>query len=132
MPWLWVKHIFGISNSDVGEIGLAGKDWGRQLSRIFPVIYEFQKQFFGPKKWNILWPAVLLALILNYRKIFRGTQRYITIYIMLVIAGYISVYILSPIDINFFLSRTWSRFILHFLPVILYWLAYILKDDVKI
>ena len=132
LPWHWVKTSAHIINSDVAVAALTPLGIAKQLYKVGPIVYEFQKQFFGPKKWNILWFVILFASIVNYKKVFTPSQRYISIFLVLAVSGYIFFYLVSHVEINFFLSRTWSRFLLHFLPVAVYWLALILRDDVTL
>jgi hypothetical protein len=35
------------------------------------------------------------------------------------------------VDVSFFASKTWARFLLDFLPLAVYLLALLLKDDVE-
>ncbi len=131
-PWLWIKSSCHLVNSDIGRISINPAGIFKELYKLKPIAYEFQKHLFGPKKWNILWIIVLVAFIFNCRRAFAGPRKYITIYIGLVVAGYIFFYMISPLDIAYFLSKTWSRFLLHFLPIVIYWLAVILKEEVKL
>jgi hypothetical protein len=130
-PWMYIRTRYHLVNTDVGAISLNPLHILRQSHRLGPIFYEFQKQIFGPKKWNIFWIAVLAAFALNFKKSFTGTLRYITIFLVFTVSGYIFIYLISPIDINFFLQKTWSRFLVQFLPIAVYWLAIILKKDVK-
>lgn len=131
-PWIFIKHKFGISNDEINLANLNPIYLSKQVHKLIPIFYELQKQLFGPKKWLILWPIVMFVAAFNYRKLFKGTQGYITISIVLAICGYVLFYMISYVDAAFFASKTWSRFLLHFLPLVVLWLAYILKEDVKI
>jgi len=128
-PWIYIKKVYGLVNTDVGEIGLNPIGLLKQIGKLGPIFYEFQRQVFGPKKWNIFWIAALAAFILNFRKSVAGMQRYVTIFLALTVSGYILIYLISPIDITFFLKKTWSRFLVQFLPIAVYWLAAVLKED---
>lgn len=132
-PWAYVRASNDLVNTDVGTLVLDPlKLSGRFLDKLGPVLYEFQKQALGPKKWNILWPVLLAALVLR-RKIIAGPAgRYAALFLALAVCGYVYIYVSSPLDINFFLSKTWARFLLHFLPVAVYLMAYSLKDDIKV
>ena len=128
-PWIYIKKIYGLVNTDVGEISLNPLGLLRQSDKMLPIFYEFQRQVFGPKKWNIFWIAALAAFILNFKNCFTGIQKYITIFLALTVSGYIFIYLISPIDITFFLKKTWSRFLVHFTPIAVYWLAMVLKEE---
>jgi len=132
VPWIMVKKIYGFVNTDVGGISLAPTDILKQISKIPVVLYGYQREFFGPKKWNIFWPVVFIVLAVHIRKAFTGVNKYVTASILLAIAGYTFIYITGKVEVKFFVVSTWSRFLIHFFPVAVYWLARILKDDVKI
>jgi hypothetical protein len=132
LPWLLAKKIYHIENSDMVFTDLWKRGIVAQAYKIKPIIYEFQKHIFGPKKWNILWLGALFVLVAKYKEVFKRNQRYITLALFFAISGYGFVYIVSDVEINYFLSRTWSRFLLHFLPIAVYWMARILKEDIEL
>ncbi|MBN1527204.1 MAG: glycosyltransferase family 39 protein [Candidatus Omnitrophica bacterium] len=131
-PWLFIKKAAGIENSEIILANLNPANLFRQLWKIKPILYEFQKQFFGPKKWNIFWPLALFILAAGYKVAFKGVRKYIALSLALTICGYVTFYMISKVDVHFFLSTTWSRFLLHFLPVVVYWIALVAKDEVEI
>ena len=128
-PWLYLKYKYGIANSEIDLKNLSPIYLLGQVKKLGPVLYEFQKQFFGPKKWNILWPILAVAIAFNFKKAFSGIQKYLAMSIALTVCGYIVFYMISYVDVVFFVTKTWSRFLLHFLPIVVYWLALILKED---
>ncbi|MDD5135999.1 MAG: glycosyltransferase family 39 protein [Candidatus Omnitrophica bacterium] len=131
-PWLFLKKQTGLANVDMGAMDLSPAYLAGNLYKLKPIFYEFQKEMFGPKKWNIFWVVSSVILILRFKSAFSGIRRYVTILLCLMISGYILAYMVSPIDVRYFLAKTWSRFLLHFLPISVYWLALILKEDVEI
>lgn len=131
-PWIWIKHTYGIVNDEINLANLNPVYLVKQLPKLGPIFYELQKQLFGPKKWNILWIVVIAVSIFNFRKLFSGVQKYVSISLVLAFCGYIIFYMISYVDVVFFASKTWSRFLLHFLPLVVLWLAYILKEDIKL
>jgi hypothetical protein len=131
-PWLFIRYVFRLINTDIGAITMNPVHIFKQLHKVWPILYEFQKQVLGPKKWNIIWVAVIAAFVLRFRKVFRGELRPVSIMLVFIICGYVYFYLIAPIDINFFLSKTWSRFLVQFLPIAVYWLALILKEDIEI
>lgn len=130
-PWLYIKSASHLVNTDVGKIDSKVFSIWKEVYKLKPIFYEFQKQLFGPKKWNILWIVLIFSIIVNVSGAFRGARKYIAIYLALIVSGYIFIYMAAPIDVTFFVKKTWSRFMLHFLPIVIYWLALMLKDDVK-
>ncbi|MCX5677914.1 MAG: glycosyltransferase family 39 protein [Candidatus Omnitrophica bacterium] len=131
-PWIWIKARFGIVNDEINLLNLNPVYLLKQLPKLGPIFYELQKQLFGPKKWILLWPIAIFAAIFNYRKIFTGAQKYISISLILAFCGYVVFYMISYVDVVFFASKTWGRFLLHFLPLLVLWLAYMLKEDIKL
>lgn len=131
-PWLYIKSASHLVNTDVGRADSKVLTIWKESHKLKPILNEFQKQIFGPKKWNLLWIAFIAAVILNIKTAFRGTGRYAAIFLALVVGGYVFIYMASPIDVTFFVKKTWSRFLLHFLPIAVYWMALMLKDDVKV
>ncbi|MFH1190137.1 MAG: hypothetical protein V1682_05535 [Candidatus Omnitrophota bacterium] len=131
-PWLWVKQRCGLVNGEVSLAGLNPVYLAGQLYKLGPILYELQKQLFGPKKWLILWPVVIYAAIFRHKSIFASGQRYISISLILAFCGYVICYMISPLDVAYFASKTWARFMLHFLPLAVLWLARMLKEDIKI
>lgn len=131
-PWLYIKHKYGIVNDEINLANCNPVYLMKQLPKLGPIFYELQKQLFGPKKWILLWPVVIAVIALKWKKLFTGVQKYITISLLLAFCGYILFYMISYVDVVFFASKTWSRFLLHFIPLVVLWLAYILKEDIKI
>ena len=132
LPWIFIKKTWNITNSDVGATALTPFGFLGQLYKLGPIFYEFQKQFFGPKKWNLIWPVFLFVLAFNYKNVLKGLNKYIALSIVFIVGGYVFIYLISHVEINYFLSRTWGRFLIHFLPVVMYLLARLLKEDVKV
>ena len=127
-PWLALKasthldsQLFRFSSMGLKRItDISGKlDW------IPVILYEFQKQFFGPKKWNLIWILFLVVLIFNFRRSISDNLQYLTLSIILVIFFYGGVYLLIPVEgpINWYLSSAVSRLFIHFAPVTVFWLA---------
>lgn len=132
LPWLWIKTTAHITNSDVDIINMNPLNLIKQTYKIVPILYEFQKEFFNPKKWLIIWPAALAVFFLNYKKAFMGiARRFTASSVVLAVSGYVSFYLISCLDIHFFAGKTWSRFLIHFLPLVVYWTALVVCEDGK-
>lgn len=87
--------------------------------RYFPAILnEYQTQFFGLNKWNIIWVISILLSVFNFKQLFSGQLKYLTFIIILIFCGYTNVYLLTNLNIGWHLSTTGSRFFLHFLPIV--------------
>ncbi|MCM8761524.1 MAG: glycosyltransferase family 39 protein, partial [Candidatus Omnitrophica bacterium] len=128
-PWNLAKGIWHISNDEINLANINPANLIKQAGKLMPIFYELQKQLFGPKKWNILWPAFFLVLAIHHKKLFTRTQKYLTSSVVLAVGGYIIFYMISYVDVVFFASKTWSRFLIHFLPVVMLLMAMLLKED---
>ena len=62
-------------------------------------------------------------LFKEFKHVFSKNIRYVTIAIILFGLGYFLMYIFSIVEIRFFVSKTASRFLLHILPVTMFWIA---------
>ncbi len=100
------------------------------LSRIPAILYEYQIQFFGPKKWNIIWVIFIAGFVLKFKKIFSKELMPLTAALILVFAGYSFVYMLSsaPQGFGWHLSTSGSRLFIHFVPIAVLWLALLFKE----
>jgi hypothetical protein len=128
-PWLYIKSVSHLVNTDVGKIGSNIFSVWKESYKLKPILYEFQRQLFGPKKWNILWIVLAFAIIVNLKDAFRGIGKYAAIFLAFVVSGYVLIYMIAPIDTTFFVKKTWARFLLHFLPVVVLWLSWMLKEE---
>ncbi len=98
--------------------------------RIPAILYEYQIQFFGPKKWNMIWVLFIAGFIAGFKKIFLKKMLPVTLAILLVFSGYSIVYMLSsaPQGFGWHLSTSGSRLFLHFVPMVVLWLALMFKE----
>ena len=132
LPWLSVRNAAHLVNSDFGVLNADQFNIIKQSYKIWPILYEFQRQIFGPNKWNILWMIIILMAVVYRKKIFTGGQKYVTISLILPVCGYALAHIFAQKEIVFLMRTVWSRQMIHFVPIAVYWLAYLLKDDIKI
>lgn len=130
--WLWIKTSAHLVNDEIDLARLNPYNLSGQYSRIWPIIYEFQKQFLGPKKWNIVWIIFIFLLLGGIKRAFSKDIKYITLSIFFAFGGYILIYMITSQNIAWHLSSTASRFFIHFLPVVIYWFAAMLKEDLKV
>lgn len=128
--FLYMKKVWGLEvHGDIIKFGpheLAKS--AANMLKIPQVLYAYQIQFFGPKKWNLIWVIFILALVFNFKAVFTKNIRMVTLAILLIFLGYTSVYLVTSRDIVWMLSKTTSRFFIHFLPLILLWLAILFKE----
>ncbi|MDD5496507.1 MAG: glycosyltransferase family 39 protein, partial [Candidatus Omnitrophica bacterium] len=104
LPWYYIKMTASLHNEEVGLDTVGFQSLFMQWYKIKPILYEFQKEFFGPKKWNIIWPVLLYLLLVNRKRSVSGVGRYAALSIALAIAGYVAVYFASPLDVSYFVS----------------------------
>lgn len=100
------------------------------IKRIPAILYEYQIQFFGPKKWNIIWIVFITGCILGAKKVFLKELMPLTVFILLVFSGYSLVYMLSsaPQGFGWHLSTSGSRLFMHFVPIAVFFLAMLFKE----
>jgi len=120
--WLGIPNQF-INTGTVGSLTFAGA-----AGKVPWILYDLQKHIFGPKKWNLIWLFFYVGLFLNFRKAFSGNLKYITMGVILPFLGYSAVQIISTFEIKWLLSKTGSRLLLHYMPVAVFWLAYLVND----
>jgi hypothetical protein len=123
--YIFLNRKLGLNiHGDLPDIGIS--DLGKMVSnikRIPLILYEYQRQFFGPKKWNIIWIIFLLSFIFNIKRLLAGDGRFLTLTILFIFCGYTAVYMLTPQNITWHLSTTASRFFIHFVPIVILWLS---------
>jgi hypothetical protein len=100
------------------------------FERIPAILYEYQIQLFGPKKWNIVWMLFLAGTVIGIKKWFLKELMPLTVALLSVFLGYTAVYMLSsaPQGIGWHLSTTGSRLFIHFVPIAALWLAVLSKE----
>lgn len=130
--FLYTKALLGLRVHE-NVVGFNWYEWFgsmMNIGRIPLILYELQIQFFGPKKWNIIWILFIAAFVLNFRKAFTGMLQPVTLALLLTFGAYISVYLITPqASIEWQISKTASRFLLHFVPVVVLWLAVLYKEE---
>ncbi len=97
--------------------------------RIPAILYEYQIQFFGPKRWNIIWILFIAGFLLGSKKAFSKDMIPLTEAIILIFFGYSAVYMLSsaPQGFGWHLSTSGSRLFIHFVPIVALWLVLLFK-----
>lgn len=126
--WLSYRYFLGIVNENFDFSMIGVKSFFSNLNKIPLILYEYQKHVFGFKKWNLIWIIMLVVFIKQFRKSFVGGRLYITGAILLFFISYSLVYIFSAVEIRFLLRTTTSRFLLHILPVCVFWIACMLQE----
>ncbi|UCD55225.1 MAG: hypothetical protein JSV93_00060 [Candidatus Omnitrophota bacterium] len=123
MSWSAFKNHHALVNENFNLSMVSVKDFIQNLNRIPAIIYEYQKQFFGFKKWNIVWILFIILLLKERETALSGDTKYVTLVFFLFGLGYALIYIFSTVEIRFFTQTTGSRFLLHILPVTIFWMG---------
>ncbi|MDD5496548.1 MAG: glycosyltransferase family 39 protein, partial [Candidatus Omnitrophica bacterium] len=131
-PWMLVKHVLGVSNSDIELSKLTAAQFQENVRHIPFISNKFQQEIFGPKKWNILWIAVLGFTVLRFRKTKEPYVGIIGVFILLNLFIYFSSFmVLTGKNIYFHVNTTMSRLMMHFSGLSLFFLAFLVKDDIE-
>jgi len=118
----------GLVNDTVNAATLRPVAFVTQLTRLPDILYEYQIQFFGPKKWNIIWILCITGIIAGRARVFSGPLQYVSLSILFALAGYTAVYLITPQGLSWHLSTSASRLFIHFVPAAVYWLACLCHD----
>lgn len=94
------------------------------FSRIQPIMYNYQKLFFGLKHWLIIWVLFIISVLLACKRgiLFSKEIKFITIAIMLIFAGH-NIAFLICLNMQQILPTTLNRLLLHFLPLVIFFIA---------
>lgn len=126
--WFVYFHMLGFSNEFVNSETLRLSVVLKHLDRIPLILNEYQKHIFGPKKWNISYLVFFLGLIFYFKKSLRGNFKYITLSILMALAGYGFFYLITPLEIKYHLQTAGSRLLIHFLPIVILWIGYLARE----
>ena len=129
LSWNSFKSFQGLVNENFNPSMISIRSLVENLNKIPIIIYEYQKQLFGFKKWNIIWILFILVFLRGFKTAFSGNVKYITLVFFLFGLGYMLMYIFSAVDVAFFVRFTGSRFLLHILSVAVFWMAVIVSKQ---
>lgn len=129
--YTYIKGLLGLGviNADYMKVGSfgAGKTI-MAIKRIPWILYEYQRQFFGPKKWNIIWIIFILMFITGFKSAFSKDTKFLILAILFTFGVYTFVYMVTPFDLRWHLSTSASRLFIHFLPLVVLWCALSFKE----
>ncbi len=130
--WFAVKLASAASNSDINIAQLTfGRLW-QNIKDIPVLIYLFQQEVFGPKKWNIFWIIVFAGMIWKRNMLWKREGFYLMMFLILAGLGYFAGYMTTTgNNLFFYVNTTISRFMLHFSGISLFILAYLVYYDVN-
>ena len=121
--WSLFKSSMNIQNDVVNTGTFTAYQLSGVFKRSFAILYEYQRQIFGVKYWNLSWVAFILLAALGYKKLFSEANRYITIPTFLILLCYTTIYIITPQDIRWHLRTSASRLLIHILPLVIFYIG---------
>lgn len=92
---------------------------GIQLSRVPVILNGMIKEFVNIKNWNILWPVFFLTSFV-YRKSISQELWYMYILLLLQLASYLVVFVVTPVDFEAQIFITIDRLYLHLSPAVVW------------
>lgn len=128
LHWQIFRISFGLKNKIFVEGVFSISRIINNLSRLPIIFYEYQKQFFNPKYWNMVWILFLISIILNFKKAFSKKFLLVTLSLIGIFGLYTAVYIITPLNLRWHLSTTASRLFIHFVAIVVFGLALIFED----
>jgi len=132
LPMLLLKQgtFAGLSNHTV-NMKMFSAFKLKNLWKIFPVMYAYQEQFFNIKSWNLTWVLFLVSAFLAFIRgmLFKKELKFLTLAIGLVFLAHISLNIISRDESA--CLKALSRQFLHFLPLVVFFIAYIFMSEDK-
>lgn len=133
LPWQVYKEIHGLKGDLFIKETFSITRFIRNLNRIPIILYEYQKQFFDFKRWNLIWALFLSSFLMNFKRFFSYRLKYISVSLILVLCLYALVYIIiTPKNISWHLSTTVSRLFIHFVAIVVLWLSIAWAKELKI
>jgi hypothetical protein len=101
----------------------------KDLCRILPIVYAYQKQLFGVKYWNLTGVLFLISAFLACKRgvLFNKEFRPLTIVIGFIFLAHISFFMISK-DVRQYLTPL-SRMLLHFLPLVIFFIAVVFQYE---
>ncbi|MFA6321075.1 MAG: hypothetical protein WCY36_04375 [Candidatus Omnitrophota bacterium] len=123
IAWSLFKGIVNVQNDVVNAQSFATLDITEIFKRALAIFYEYQRQAFGVKYWNLTWVAFIFMIIAGFGRMISEDAKYVVIPVFFILACYTAVYFITPNDIGWQLRTTTSRLLLHVLPLVIFYLA---------
>ncbi|MDO8525819.1 MAG: hypothetical protein Q7S07_04965 [Candidatus Omnitrophota bacterium] len=123
ISWSIFKASAGAGNDVVNAQAFIKYDLSGVFRRLFAILYEYQRQAFGVKYWNLSWIAFISLAALGRKKLFSEENKYLTIPVFFTLLCYTGVYLITPQDIEWHLRRSASRLLIHILPLVIFYIA---------
>jgi hypothetical protein len=123
LPWLILRQRYALASDFLNAQSLDAAFHWERLARLGPILYQYQSNWFRLDHWNILWPLLFVVLAANFRRCFRSESGYVLLGVGLALAGYSMIYLITPLEIHWHLSTSANRLFLHFVPLVVYFIA---------
>jgi hypothetical protein len=107
-----------VNSSTFTHINLLGL-----FKRSLAIFYEYQRQAFGVKYWNLAWIIFIGLAVYKASGSFSKENRFIMIPFFLILLCYTTVYFITPNDVTWQLRTTMSRLLIHILPLAVFYIA---------
>jgi len=99
------------------------------FKRLGAILYEYQKNIFGLKYWNLAWLIFIYAVVRNFKNTLTSPYIFITLPVFVILIGYTIIYMITPHDIVWHLTTSAERLLLHVLPLGLFYSGLVIGND---
>lgn len=123
LAWVGLKNKYKLENDVFNSRTVKNITAGNIMKRALPIAYEYQRQIFGTKKWNVVWILFFYFLITEAARRRLGAYKYVILPIFLIMAVYAAVFIMTPHDLKWHLYTAGSRLFLHVYPLAVFFIA---------
>jgi len=126
--WFYTKKILSVGNDLAKNPNLNILSY---LKRIEPIYKSVISRSFNGSTLGILWSTTLIAFILLVilnRRVLISKSMIPAILILLQFSSYILIYMLTPYDVDWHISTSFSRLLIHLIPSIILFTMYRLDD----
>ncbi len=123
ISWVLFKASINVHNDVVNAGTFVKYDISGIFGRLGAILYEYQRQIFGVKYWNLIWIAFILLAVSGWKELFSEEYRYLTVPVFFILLCYTAIYFITPQDILWHLRTSASRLFIHFLPLAVFYAA---------
>ncbi len=128
LGWNLLKIHFKLSSDVLNAEAISFASIPKLPVRIIPILYEYQREFFGVKKWNIVWPMFFTVIFIGVKTKLNDEFKYMILPIAVIMAFYTAIYFITPNDVTWHLRTSFSRLLLHILPLAVAYISIITND----
>jgi len=129
-PMFLLKQITcaNLSNHTVSLKAFSNFKWDN-LFRLPLIMYAYQKQFFNLKLWNFTWVLFFAGLFFSILRgiLFKKELKFLITALGIIFLSHSCIYVISP-NVSQDL-KTLNRLLLHFLPLVIFFIARVFTLD---